>query len=84
MSKFIEITPEMILLQVSDGLAQLHDLLQIVIEMQEENAEGLRCDGVGAGAIKYYLARSELTDSLMCSIIEKVAALEDQARMGSK
>lgn len=76
MSKF---TPEMTLGEISHKLDQLHDLLQIFNEMQDENAEGLRCTGAGAGAIQYYLARSEMTDSLMCAIIDKLSAIEKLA-----
>lgn len=72
-------TPEVTLFEVSEQLGQLHDLLQIFNEMQGENAEGLRVEGAGAGAIQYYLARSEMTDSLMCAIIDKLAAIEKLA-----
>lgn len=69
----------MTLQEVAHKLDQLHDLLQIFNEMQDENVMGLRCTGAGAGAIQYYLARSEMTDSLMCSIIDKLAAIEKLA-----
>lgn len=72
-------TPEMALNEVSCQLNILHDLIQIAIELQDENAEALRIDGAGAGVISYYLKRSELADSLLCTIIEKVAAIEEMA-----
>lgn len=72
-------TPEMTLDEVSFQLNILHDLIQIVIELQDENAEALRIDGAGAGVIRYYLERSELADSLLCTIVEKVAAIKEMA-----
>lgn len=74
MSKF---TPEMTLMEVSAKLAQLHDLLQILHEMQDDNAEWLKTPGAGAGAIRCYLDRSEMTDSPMSVIVEKLAAIEE-------
>lgn len=79
MENTCKFTPEMTLEEVAHKLDQLHDLLQIFNEMQDENAQGLRMEGAGVGAIQYYLARSEMTDSLMCAIIEKLAAIEKLA-----
>lgn len=79
MENTCKFTPEMTLCEVSAKLAQLHDLLQIFHEMEDENAEWLREPGAGAGAIRCYLDRSEMTDSLMSVIVEKLAAIEELA-----